>query len=397
VPDVRPLFRRSATASQARRVLSALQAAEDASGLDPVLLPFTPVARMNPYQSLLYRAAWEQGVAPVPVFDLHDAWHVVDLAGASPYPPLLHLHWTSGVLRDATDEADADARVERFLTDLAGYREQGGRVAWTVHNTLPHEARFHAAEVRLQQGLADACDLTHVMSPGAVDVVRETTRLREDTVLVVEHPHYVGCYPEHLSRDEARWSLGIEPVETVHALVGSLRANKGLGVLHDAFGRLRAEHPGRRRLLVAGGPDGSTEVDALVGSLRGDLDVLVDARKVPTDDVQLYLRAADVVVLPYLEYLNSGAALLALSFGVPVVGSRQGALAELLTPDTGVLFESTEPAAVAAAMREAELRFGRGGTAAARELALGHDPDRLSRRFCEGVRRAVGAPARGGA
>jgi hypothetical protein len=50
---------------------------------------------------------------------------------------------------------------------------------------------------------------------------------------------------------------------------------------------------------------------------------------VPVDDMQLYLNAADLVVLPYGETLNSGAAILALSFDRPVLGPDRGAFAEL--------------------------------------------------------------------
>jgi beta-1,4-mannosyltransferase len=41
------------------------------------------------------------------------------------------------------------------------------------------------------------------------------------------------------------------------------------------------------------------------------------------------LRAADLVVLPYREILNSGSAILALSFARPVLVPAQGAMTEL--------------------------------------------------------------------
>jgi beta-1,4-mannosyltransferase len=45
--------------------------------------------------------------------------------------------------------------------------------------------------------------------------------------------------------------------------------------------------------------------------------------------LQIYLRASDVVVLPYIEILNSGAAILALSFSRPVLVPARGALIDL--------------------------------------------------------------------
>jgi beta-1,4-mannosyltransferase len=50
---------------------------------------------------------------------------------------------------------------------------------------------------------------------------------------------------------------------------------------------------------------------------------------IPEDEMQLFLNAADLVVLPYRDVLNSGAALLALSFNTPVLTPDAGALPEL--------------------------------------------------------------------
>jgi glycosyltransferase involved in cell wall biosynthesis len=49
-------------------------------------------------------------------------------------------------------------------------------------------------------------------------------------------------------------------------------------------------------------------------------------------DLQIWYRAADLAVLPYLSILNSGSFQLALSFDLPVVGARDGSLAALLDP-----------------------------------------------------------------
>jgi beta-1,4-mannosyltransferase len=50
---------------------------------------------------------------------------------------------------------------------------------------------------------------------------------------------------------------------------------------------------------------------------------------IPQDQAQLYFRAADLVVLPYREILNSGSALLALSFDCPILVPLRGTLGEL--------------------------------------------------------------------
>jgi hypothetical protein len=50
---------------------------------------------------------------------------------------------------------------------------------------------------------------------------------------------------------------------------------------------------------------------------------------VPDVDMQRYLRAADLVVLPFTDITNSASALLALSFDRPVLVPALGAMGEL--------------------------------------------------------------------
>src|SRR5439155_7733548 len=52
---------------------------------------------------------------------------------------------------------------------------------------------------------------------------------------------------------------------------------------------------------------------------------------VDADAAQVFFRAADLVVQPYREILNSGTALLALSFDRPVLVPRHGAGVDLAT------------------------------------------------------------------
>ena len=82
-------------------------------------------------------------------------------------------------------------------------------------------------------------------------------------------------------------------------------------------------------LLVAGRPNLTAlgrdiEIDA-----AGDDRINLCLRELTAEEVAVYVAAADLIVLPYLEVLNSGAALLALSFERPILVPARGALPEL--------------------------------------------------------------------
>ena len=99
--------------------------------------------------------------------------------------------------------------------------------------------------------------------------------------------------------------------------------------------------------------------------------------------MQLYLNAANAVVLPYQTALNSGALLLAYSFARPVVAPNVGCLRGLVDDSTGVVFDRNGGTiALQNAMLSArQLDDGHG--AAAYERAADLHYLSISRRFSE--------------
>jgi beta-1,4-mannosyltransferase len=82
-------------------------------------------------------------------------------------------------------------------------------------------------------------------------------------------------------------------------------------------------------LLVAGDPHSAGLADEIRQAAGGDPRIRLDLRHVPDDEVQRYLRAADLVALPFRDITNSASALLALSFDRPVLVPARGAMGEL--------------------------------------------------------------------
>jgi hypothetical protein len=131
---------------------------------DPIVLAYHPVARVNPYQALLYQAAWEHGIAPIRLYDLADLDDVVAVADVAGVRPVLHLHWTNGVLARTSGRASGRAALSQFTEKLDRFIAGGGALIWTVHNAIPHDARLRDLEAELQQAIADRCAIVHVLS-----------------------------------------------------------------------------------------------------------------------------------------------------------------------------------------------------------------------------------------
>lgn len=305
----------------------------------PFLLGYGPVARMNPYQALIYRDFPSRGIAVSPVFEVSRLQSLLSLA------PLtsgvgLHLHWTSGILAKAESAESAHIIARGFLGRVDRFRQSGGKLVWTVHNVYPHDARYLEAELELQQGIADRADVVHVMSAQTPAMLGHHLTYDSSKELVSPHPSYVGAYENYVSRAEARQSLGIDADEIVLVAFGALKGYKGLHELASGFERLLAANKKQRiRLLVAGASDTNIEVKEFVSWSAAHPRVILDNRVIPQHLAQYFLRAADVGILGYTRSLNSGAALLYQSFGLPVLATDTPVMREALDPGSAKFFD----------------------------------------------------------
>jgi glycosyltransferase involved in cell wall biosynthesis len=228
---------------------------------------------------------------------------------------------------------------------------------------LPHDARHRWAEIELARLLADRADLVQVLSESTLDAVAGVYELDRSKVVVIEHSSYVGEYPDWISREAARRRLGILRGEKALIVLGGIRPYKGIDVLLDVFDELVDRDP-TLRLLVAGKPSHHEEVAALSERCQQHPRVISSFDYVPDDQLQVWMNAADLAVLPYRDILNSGAFLLAQSFGLPVAAPDAGTLRSWAGQPHVWLFDPTDPASLSSEI-----------TAALEDVVL--DPDRL--------------------
>jgi glycosyltransferase involved in cell wall biosynthesis len=279
--------------------------------------------RGNPFQTMLFAELAAVDAVARPVADL-----IGYLAAAkdAPDPGVLNLHWTTPVLVSARTESEARALVDEFAAGLRSFCDAGGRLVWTVHNVLPHDARYVEHEIRVAALLAAHADLVHVMSEVTAESASPYYRLDPDRTVCIPHSSYLGVYPDWVSREGARRRLGVLPSEKVLLALGQIRPYKGLDRLLDFVENAVYDDP-TLRLLVAGPVGRHPHAEALVARLASMPRTISRGRRVRDDHLQVWLRAADLAVLPYTGILNSGSFLLAETFGLPVVATRAGALA----------------------------------------------------------------------
>ncbi|ERI35174.1 glycosyltransferase [Arthrobacter sp. TES] len=372
-------------ASPIKEALGYIRYLEAKNGEKPLLLAYTPVARMNPYQALLYKSFAANNITTVPLIKPLFFDQLTQLRDQTS-GVLLHLHWNSFVLGAAADRADAVKRLSSFKKRLLTFKGAGGRVMWTVHNILPHDAEYLDLEIDLQQFIADNSDIIHTMSNHTSKAVEDVLKLDESKLLMSPHPSYLGAYEDYTSRDEARITLGLDPDEVVYVILGALKAYKGISEFIDGFDAACKGSSLRRRLIIAGEPDGSDEMARVVSRSNLHPNILIDARKIPYNLVQVYLRSADILAVPYRQALNSGAALLGPTFGLPVISSRAGSLPEVLDDSFTEFIQGPDVMHVGAAIRRADRLLTSVARGAASKFAENLRSGPVSEKFAQDIK-----------
>ncbi len=111
-------------------------------------------------------------------------------------------------------------------------------------------------------------------------------------------------------------------------------------------------------MIIAGEPKKGSEryLEEIRQTIDRDFDlgkVIVRIQFIPDEEMELYLKGADVLVLPYKEIFQSGVLFLAYSFGLPVVATDVGSFREeIVEGSTGFLCQPGEPAELAKAIEK---------------------------------------------
>ncbi len=239
--------------------------------------------------------------------------------------PLWHIHLPEIVLyRRSTLLALGETAAFLSLLWLARWR--GTRVVWTIHDLGSNDRWHPRLEAWYWRRYTVQVDAVICLSREALRLARlRFPALGRLPGHVVPHGHYRDSYPNTLTQSEARARLDLDAKTPVLLHFGLLRPYKNVPHLIATFAEAALPEA---VLLIAGKPFDrqiQREVERAAANVPG---VRLELRYIAPEEVQLFLLAADLVVLPYQRILNSGATLLALSFARPVLVPDKGSMVE---------------------------------------------------------------------
>jgi glycosyltransferase involved in cell wall biosynthesis len=238
------------------------------------------------------------------------------------------------------------------------YKLLGKKIVFTAHNVNiaardHNDSAFNRLTLRIQYRLADHIFVHTEMMKS--ELIR-AFGVRESRVTVIPFGINNSVPNTDLTPSEARKKLDIRCDEKAILFFGRIKPYKGLEYLIAASRRLPAKRDDYR-LLVVGSLDalnGEQYNNAIREAIRADVPgvrTLLRAEFVPDSDIEVYFKAADVLVLPYTDIYQSGVLFLAHSFGLPVLAADVGSLKDdIVEGKTGFVFKPQDPVDLARAI-----------------------------------------------
>ncbi|HEY0704514.1 MAG TPA: glycosyltransferase family 4 protein [Candidatus Acidoferrales bacterium] len=254
-------------------------------------------------------------------------------------PAILHILWNNKV-----------EYFDRTLLMLY-YKLLGKKIALTAHNVNQakrdrQDSALNRLTLKIQYRLSDHL---FVHTKKMKDELLEDFGIAEQAVTVIRHPINSSFPDTDLTPSAAKRRLGVKDTDKTILFLGRIKAYKGIEDLLAAFQQL-VKRDSTYRLVIAGEPHKGSEsyLDEIRKIVARDFaqgDVILKFQFIPDDDMELYLKAADVLVLPYKDIFQSGVLFLAYNFGLPVVATDVGSFREdIVEGKTGFICKPADTA-----------------------------------------------------
>jgi D-inositol-3-phosphate glycosyltransferase len=238
----------------------------------------------------------------------------------------------------------------------------GKKIAFTAHNVNAgkrdsNDSLINRLTLRIQYRLADHIFVhTEQMKSELI----QDFAVRKENVTVIPFGINNAVPHTQLSTSEAKRRLGVQERQRTILFFGNIGPYKGLDHLVEAFQILNTR-TGEYRLIIAGKQ--RTGAEQYVNDIRDataedvkQARIIQRIEHIPDSEIELYFKAADILVLPYTSVSQSGVLFLGQSFGLPVIATDVGSLRDdIVENETGFLCKPSDPADLARAI---ETYFG---------------------------------------
>ncbi|MDJ1494256.1 glycosyltransferase [Cytophagaceae bacterium DM2B3-1] len=197
----------------------------------------------------------------------------------------------------------------------------------TLHNMRNHAGRWTKIEHVIYRYFLRRCSRIRVYSDSTRLKASRFFKIPLDKIYVIQDVPYHHYYPNTVTQKEGRTNLNFSDTAFIYLFLGMVKPYKGLEELIKAFKELEGDD---NYLVIAGKGDSALYEKSIEQQIDNHPRIVFHNAFIAIDQVQYYMNAANVVVLPFKNIEHSGSVDLALSFGKPVITKETIFLQKLL-------------------------------------------------------------------
>ena len=207
-----------------------------------------------------------------------------------------------------------------------------------VHNIEFHEKWFFARS--WTRKLLNHSELVLTLSESVFQAAKQLVKEPDTKIIKGFHPLYDFHNQARYTRESAREKLGLQN-RKVLLFFGYIKPYKGLDLLIKCFPLVKKRVP-EAILLIAGEIYGNEQpYRDLIKETGLAEEIILKNEYIGSEEVELYYKVADVLVLPYRQATQSGVLQTAYAMDLGVVVTRVGSLPDMVKQgQTGVVANS---------------------------------------------------------
>lgn len=237
------------------------------------------------------------------------------------------------------------------------YRLLGKRITFTAHNVNAgkrdsNDSLLNRISLKIQYRLSDHI-FVHTKRMKS-ELVSDFS-IRESKVTVIPFGINDTVPKTSVSTVQAKRQLGVSASDKTLLFFGNIAPYKGLECLIAALIEL-LKNDRSYRLLVAGRLKGSEiywkQIEQTIAGAGIEDRVIANIEYIPDEMAELYFKAGDILILPYVKVFQSGVLFLGYNFGLPAIAANVGSLnEEIIEGETGFIFKQGDPDDLVKAIR----------------------------------------------
>lgn len=262
---------------------------------------------------------------------------------------VVHIQWPEALL-DSRDPEDAE--IAKLRDILKHWKRNGTKIAVTIHNEYPH-GRDISSLRKVYEAVYDAADgFVHLGEASQAILNRRYANFTDGKAhTIINHGDY-SWLPNSVSKLEAKRILGIPTDTEVILVLGEIRSREELELVNEGFDRARLPNSA---LMVVGRLPFPSRKGAQHYLIRVPFflrrNKFLHEGLIAVGEMQHYLNAASLLVIPRIHSINSGNVALGFTFGKVVVGPDYAVVGEQLRLTENPVYKPGDPDSLATALQ----------------------------------------------